>query len=75
MVERVNGDRALRQVREISERLISAHGESNAQSIAIKLIDHYRQLDEWQREAFFDFLARNFNPDPAKVASIAQAYA
>lgn len=75
MVEQVNGDRALKQVREISVRLISAHGESNAQSIAIKLIDHYRQLDEWQREAFFDFLARNFNPDPAKVASIAQAYA
>lgn len=75
MFEKFNKDRPLDQVRETTKRLISAHGESNAQSIAIKLVEQYDRLDTLQRQAFFDFLSNEFNPDPAKVKTIADAYA
>jgi len=75
MFEKFSKDRPLEQVRETAKRLISAHGESNAQSIAIKLIDQYERLDERYRLAFFDFLSTDFNPDPAKVKATADAYA
>jgi malonyl-CoA decarboxylase len=75
MFEKFSKDRALEQARETAKRLISAHGESNAQSMAIKLIEQYEKLDVRQRQVFFNFLATEFNPDPAKVKSIADAYA
>ncbi len=75
MFEKFSKDRPLKQVRETAKRLISAHGESNAQSIAIKLINQYERLDERHRRAFFDFLSSDFNPDPAKVKAMADAYA
>jgi malonyl-CoA decarboxylase len=73
--ENFNKDRLLHQARETAKRLISEHGESNAQSIAIKLADLYRQLDLRQRHEFFNYLASEFNPDPSEVKAIADAYA
>jgi malonyl-CoA decarboxylase len=75
MFARFSKDRLLEQVRETTKRLIGAHGESNSQSIAVKLVRQYEGLDEAQRKAFFDFLAGNFNPDPAGVKAAADAYA
>jgi malonyl-CoA decarboxylase len=73
--ENFNKDRLSHQARETAKRLISKHGESNAQSIAIKLAELYRQLDLRQRHEFFNYLASEFNPDPSKVKAIADAYA
>jgi malonyl-CoA decarboxylase len=73
--ENFNKDRLSHQARETAKRLISEHGESNAQSIAIKLAELYRQLDLRQRHEFFNYLASEFNPDPSKVKAIADAYA
>lgn len=75
MFDKFSKDRSLEQARQTARRLISALGEANAQSIAIKLVEHYNKLDARQRLAFFDFLALEFNPDPAQVVAIAQAYA
>ena len=75
MFENFNKDRLSHQARETAKRLISKHGESNAQSIAIKLAELYRQLDLRQRHEFFNYLASEFNPDPSKVKAIADAYA
>ena len=75
MFENFNKDRLSHQARETAKRLISEHGESNAQSIAIKLAELYRQLDLRQRHEFFNYLASEFNPDPSKVKAIADAYA
>lgn len=75
MFEKFNKDRLLEQVRQTARRLISAQGEANAQSIAAKLVDQYEKLDARQRQLFFDFLAAEFNPDPAQVKAIADAYA
>jgi malonyl-CoA decarboxylase len=75
MFERLHKDRLLQQARETARRLISAQGESNAQSIAIKLIEQYQGLDAQQRRGFFHFLADEFNPDPIKVKISADAYA
>lgn len=75
MFEKFSKNRPLEQVQETAKRLISAHGESNAQSIAIKLVDQYERLDARQRQVFFDFLSGDFNPDPVKVKAMAEAYA
>ncbi len=75
MFDKFTKDRHLEQVRQTARRLISALGEANAQSMAAKLVEQYEKLDARQRQAFFDFLATEFNPDPAKVKAIADAYA
>ncbi|MFD0669393.1 malonyl-CoA decarboxylase domain-containing protein [Ramlibacter sp. MAHUQ-53] len=74
MFERFTRDRLLDATRQTAKRLISALGEANAQSIAARLIDHYERLDAAQRLAFFEFLASEFNPDPAQVKAVAEAY-
>ena len=75
MFDKFSKNRSLEQARLTARRLISALGEANAQSIAIKLVEQYDRLDTRQRMAFFDFLASEFNPDPMQVLEIAQAYA
>jgi malonyl-CoA decarboxylase len=74
MFEKFSKNRLLDQARETAKRLNSAHGESNAQSIAIKLVSQYERLDAQQRKRFFDFLSGEFNPDPDKVKQLADAY-
>lgn len=75
MFERFQKDRALDRARQTTQRILSAQGEINAQSMAVKLIEHYQLLNADQRLAFFDFLATHFNPDPAQVQAAAAAYA
>ncbi|MFZ9255082.1 MAG: malonyl-CoA decarboxylase, partial [Hylemonella sp.] len=62
-------------LRQTTERLIGALGESNAQSIALELVGQYQQLDPAHRQGYFDFLAASFNPDPQLVKAAADAYA
>ena len=75
MFERYRKDRALELLRQTTRRLMSTLGEANAQSIAIKLIDQYERLDVKQRCRYFDFLASDFNPEPAEVKTAAERYA
>jgi malonyl-CoA decarboxylase len=75
MFERYRKDRALELLKQTTRRLMSTLGEANAQSIAIKLIDQYERLDVKQRYRYFDFLASDFNPEPAQVKAAAKRYA
>ena len=74
MFERFTEKRALDLVRQTTKRLMGAQGESNAQSMAVKLIDHYEKLSPALRVEFFDFLAQEYNPDPQQVKAVAEAY-
>ncbi len=74
MFERFTEKRTLELARQTAKRLMGAQGESNAQSIAVKLIDHYEKLSNPLRLEFFDFLAQEFNPDPQQVKAVAEAY-
>lgn len=74
MFERFSKDRGLEGIRQTTRRLMGAQGESNAQSMAVKLIEQYEQLGKSQQLAYFDFLASEFNPDPEQVLQLAQAY-
>jgi len=67
-------DRRLEQVRQTTQKLMGAQGEANAQSMAIRLIEQYEKLDAPQQLAFFEHLSQAFNPDPAKVKAVAEAY-
>ena len=71
MFERFTRDKLLDATRQTARKLIGAQGEVNAQSMAHKLIGHYEKLDAPQRLAFFEFLAAEFNPDPAQVKAVA----
>ena len=75
MFDNFRQDRHLVHLRQTTERLIGALGESNAQSIALELVGQYQQLDPAHRQGYFDFLAASFNPDPLKVKAAADAYA
>lgn len=75
MFERFGKDRALERLRQTTRHLMSVLGEANAQSIAIALVEQYGQLDARQRMGFFDYLASEFNPDPAQVRVAAERYA
>lgn len=75
MFEKFNKNRSLDQLRSTTRRLISALGEANAQSMAVKLIEQYDRLDVKTRQQYFDFLATEFNPDRNKVKEAADAYA
>ena len=74
MFERFTEKRALDLVRQTTKRLMGAQGESNAHSMAAKLIEQYKQLSLPQRLEFFDFLGTEFNPNPQQVKAVADAY-
>lgn len=74
MFEKFRNDRVLDALRQTVKKLLSARGEVNAQSMAVRLIEQYERLDTEQRHAFFVFLAEGFNPDPDHVKAAAEAY-
>ena len=58
----------------LSRALMSGRGEASGVAIARQIIELYRGLSAEQRRAYFQFLARDVTPDPAGVASAAQAF-
>jgi len=71
MLERFIQNKKLDTAKLSAKKLLSARGEANAQSMAIKLIDHYEHLDKRSQIDFFQFLSGQFNPDPALVMDAA----
>lgn len=74
MLERFIQNKKLDAVKLTAKRLLSARGEANAQSMAIKLIDSYEHLDKRSQIDFFQHLSSEFNPDPTLVMAAAQRY-
>jgi malonyl-CoA decarboxylase len=54
--------------------LLSERGEASGVALARNLITLYEAMDRASREAFFDRLARDFDPNPAAIARAAQKY-
>ena len=75
MLQRFMKSRVLETVQQTCRRLLSERGESNAQSMARRIIEGYDLLSPAQRSEFFQFLSTEFNPDPVMVRDSAQAYA
>src|SRR5713101_5019480 len=53
---------------ELCEALLSGRGEASGTAMAREVLDHYRNLDEAGRLAFFETLTRDFGPDREKLA-------
>ena len=56
-------------------RLLSQRGEANSVKIAQNLMLGFGALSPGQQEYFFERLANDFGPEPARVLACAQAYA
>jgi len=72
---RQSGDRLLRAAVLGCKRLLSERGETNSMSIARGLVLRLKQLESWQLDAFFDYLAKDLSPEPQAVLASARAYA
>ena len=52
----------------LCEALLSGRGEASGTAIAREILDRYQHLDDSERLAFFETLARDFGPDREKLA-------
>jgi len=68
------GNAGSENIEELSTALLSGRGEASGVAIARAVLDRYAQLDAEQRLAFFRFLARDMQPDPALVAEAAREH-
>jgi malonyl-CoA decarboxylase len=53
---------------ELCEALLSGRGEASGTALAREVLDRYHDLDPPERLAFFETLARNYGPDPERLA-------
>ena len=75
MFERFIKGRSLETAKKTALNLLSEKGETNAQSMATKLLETFHSLDRAEQLSFFEFMAVSFSPDPAAVLAAAQRYA
>ena len=74
MFERFTKGFALETAKKLATNLLSEKGEANARGIASKFVHQFRQLDKADQFRFFEFMAKQFSPDPAAVLTAAQRY-
>jgi len=72
---RQRGERQVRAVVAGAKRLLSERGATNSMAIARGLVERIDDLDGWQLDAFFAYLAHDLSPDPQAVLACAAAYA
>lgn len=72
---RQRGERVLRAVVAGCKRLLSERGETNSMAIARGLVERIDDLEGWQLDAFFAYLAKDLSPEPQAVLAAAEAYA
>ena len=68
-------ERLLRPLLQDCRRLLSERGEANGPGIAAGIVQQIAALGDEPRGRFFDYLARDFSPDPRQVLAAAMAYA
>jgi malonyl-CoA decarboxylase len=59
---------------ELCEALLSGRGEASGTAIAQEVLDRYHDLDEAERLAFFEALARKFGPDREKLSQAIESW-
>ena len=74
MFERFTKPSALESAQKTATSLISERGEANARGVASKLVNQFKLLDKAEQLKFFEFLAKQFSPDPGAVLDAAQRY-
>ena len=74
MFERFTKGHALGKAQKSAISLLSERGEANARGMAAKLVDQFKLLDKADQLTFFEFMAREFSPDPGAVLDAAQRY-
>ena len=74
MFERFTKASALESAQKTALSLLSERGEANARGVAGKLVNQFKLLDKSEQLRFFEFLAKNFSPDPGAVLDAAQRY-
>ena len=74
MFERFTKHSALESAQKTATSLISERGEANARGVASKLVNQFKLLDKAEQLKFFEFLAKQFSPDPGAVLDAAQRY-
>jgi len=72
--ERFTKHSALESAQKTATSLISERGEANARGVASKLVNQFKLLDKAEQLKFFEFLAKQFGPDPGAVLDAAQRY-
>jgi len=72
--ERFTKHSALESAQKTATSLISERGEANARGVASKLVNQFKLLDKAEQLKFFEFLAKQFSPDPGAVLDAAQRY-
>ena len=75
MFERFTKPSALESAQRTAISLTSERGEANARGIAGKLVRQFKLLDKAEQLKFFEFLAKQFSPDPNAVLTAAKRYA
>jgi malonyl-CoA decarboxylase len=58
----------------LCDALLSGRGEASGTAIARAVLDQYRALDEADRAAFFEALARNYGPDAGRLAKAVETW-
>ena len=72
MFERFTKTSALESAQKTAASLMSERGEANARGVAGKLVNQFKLLDKTEQLKFFEFLAKQFSPDPGAVLDAAQ---
>ena len=65
----------LREMLVECRRLLSERGEANSVAIAQGLVKHFAAMVDAEQGRFFDRLASDFGPTPARILASAQAFA
>lgn len=68
-------DRTIEPLLASCRLLVSERGQANVYTLAVRVIDGYRNLPAARREAFFAALAAEFGPHPATTLEAATQYA
>jgi malonyl-CoA decarboxylase len=58
----------------LARALVSNRGEASGVAIAREILNRYRRADTDERRRFFEFIARELTPAPARISSAARAY-
>jgi malonyl-CoA decarboxylase len=59
---------------ELCEALLSSRGEASGTAMAREVLDRYHHLDQPERLAFFETLARNYGPDREKLSQAIETW-
>jgi malonyl-CoA decarboxylase len=59
---------------ELCEALLSSRGEASGTAMAREVLDRYHHLDQAERLAFFEALARDYGPDREKLSQAIETW-